>query len=70
MNTLTKRQSEILKLISQEYTNNEIASLLYLSPHTVQSHRKMILAKLKARNTAGLIRRGYEIGILKLVLTT
>ena len=64
--SISKREVEVLQLIAQEYTINEIADQLCLSYHTIVSHRKNILSKLQARNTAGLVRRGFELGILNL----
>ena len=51
---LTKREKEIVKLICMERTTHEIATALYLSPQTVDTHRKNILHKLDIRNIAGL----------------
>lgn len=47
---LTKRQKEILELISKGMTSSEIAACLYLSTETVKNHRKKILATSKAKN--------------------
>ncbi|MCI5082834.1 MAG: response regulator transcription factor, partial [Saprospiraceae bacterium] len=52
---LTKREVEVLQLICQEYTSSEIADQLYISPRTVENHRKSLLSKTGVRNTAGLI---------------
>lgn len=62
---ISNREHEVLELISFENTTREIASKLYISHHTVVSHRKNLMAKLGARNTAGLIRRAFEFGVLK-----
>lgn len=61
---LTGRESEILQLIAYEYTAEEIAKELYLSAHTVNTHRKKLLQKLDVRNTAGLVRKAFELGLL------
>jgi len=53
--TLTSREEEILSLISQGYTNKEIAVKLFLSKRTVDGYRESILYKFGARNTAQLI---------------
>jgi DNA-binding NarL/FixJ family response regulator len=53
---LTRRELEVLKLISDGLTNNEIAEKIFISPLTVDSHRKNLLLKLDARNTASLIK--------------
>lgn len=54
--TLTKREIEIIKLLAQEKSSNEIAQLLFLSSFTVNTHRKNILQKLGLKNSAGLIK--------------
>jgi len=61
---LTKREKEVLYLIAEEYTNKEIAKLLYISQNTVNTYRKSLLLKFSARNIAGVIRRSFENGIL------
>lgn len=60
---LTKREVEILKLIAAEYTTNQIADTLFISLHTVESHRKNIMRKTKAKNMAGLIKYAVKNGI-------
>ncbi len=65
-NSISLREKEILTLIAHEYTAKEIANMLYLSPHTVISHRKNLLTKMNAKNTAGLVRRAFEMGVLQL----
>lgn len=52
---ITKRESEIIVLISEGYTNGQIAEKLFLSNHTINSHRKNIMAKLGVNNTAGIV---------------
>jgi DNA-binding NarL/FixJ family response regulator len=52
---ISERENEIITLIAEGYTNNEIAEKLFLSPHTVNTHRKNILAKLGANNTAAIV---------------
>ena len=61
---LTARELDVLYLISEEFNNNEIAKKLYISVNTVNTHRKSILTKLNARNSAGVIRKSFEYGIL------
>jgi DNA-binding NarL/FixJ family response regulator len=53
---LTRREKEVLKLISDGLTNNEIAEKIFISPLTVDSHRKNLLLKLEAKNTAALVK--------------
>lgn len=60
---LTRREKEVLELIADGMTNTEIAQKLFVSVTTVDSHRKNLLAKLAAKNTAALVKiavsRGY-----------
>lgn len=65
MEMLSTREKEVLKLIAQEYTTQEIADKLYLSKHTIESYRKTLLSKLKVRNLAGLTRYAIKLGLLE-----
>ncbi|MCP3929248.1 MAG: response regulator transcription factor [Bacteroidetes bacterium] len=62
--SLTKREKEILKLIAMEYTGKEIAAELHISINTVETHRRNLLRKLKAKNTAGLVRYAMKHDII------
>jgi DNA-binding NarL/FixJ family response regulator len=62
---LTRREKEVLQLITEEFTNQEIADKLFISPHTVDNHRISLLHKLQAKNTAGLVRRAIEQGLVR-----
>ncbi|MBC7866642.1 MAG: response regulator transcription factor [Gloeobacteraceae cyanobacterium ES-bin-316] len=53
---LTRREKEVLELIANGMTNAEIAKKLFISVTTVDTHRKNLLAKLEAKNTASLVR--------------
>ena len=57
---LTRRENEILRLISNGLTNPKIAEKLFLSLSTVDTHRKSIMRKLNIKNTAFLIRYAIE----------
>ena len=59
---LTNREKEILKLISEGMTNNEMADKLFLSPKTIDTHRTNLLQKLGLKNTAALIKYAVENG--------
>lgn len=61
---LSDREREILGLIAQGMTTPEIAASLFLSPHTVQSHRDHIMAKLGLHSKAALIRYAIERGLV------
>lgn len=63
---LTKRETEILVLISRELTTQEIADTLYLSLPTIETHRRNLMMKTNCKNMAGLVRKGFEIGILQI----
>ena len=65
ISSISSREEEILYLISIEMNTREIANELYISMHTVISHRRNLLAKLQAKNVAGLIRKGFELGLLQ-----
>ena len=70
MKLLTKissREKEVLRMVSFEYTTKEIADQLFLSTHTIDSHKKNLKIKLDVRNSAGLVRRGFEMGFLQAV---
>jgi len=57
---LTSREMQVLDLISFGKTTKEIATVLYISYHTAEQHRKNILRKMDAVNTAQLVRIGFE----------
>ncbi len=61
---ITRREKEILELIAEGKTNTEIASQLFISVNTVDTHRKNLLAKFNAKNTANLVRNAMELKIL------
>lgn len=61
---LTRRELEVLKLIAEEKTNEEIAGKLFLAKRTIDTHRQRILNKVQARNTAGLIKAAYELKLI------
>jgi len=61
---ITKREQEVLENISLGYTTKEIAHMLYLSSHTIISHKKKLLEKLDAVNGPELVRKGFVLGVL------
>jgi DNA-binding NarL/FixJ family response regulator len=61
---ITDRELEILELIIKEYTNQEIAEKLYISSRTVDAHRRNLLQKTGARNTAGLVKYAFQHNII------
>ncbi|MGB3779715.1 MAG: response regulator transcription factor [Tunicatimonas sp.] len=63
---LTRREREILQLIAEENTNPEIAEKLFISPRTVDTHRRNLILKLQAKNTAGLVRYAIKYELVDL----
>lgn len=61
---LTKRETEILALIAQELSNQEIADRLFISLRTVETHRLNLTQKLNTKNTAGLVKEAYKRGLI------
>lgn len=61
---ITRREKEILRLIVDGLTNQEIADKLFISPRTVDTHRSNLMQKLEIKNTAGLVRFAIENGIV------
>ena len=61
---LTRRELQVLELISEEYTNQEIAKKLFLSVSTVETHRMNLSSKLDARNTAGMVKKAIKFGLI------
>ena len=60
---LSKRETQLLRMIKEGMTNKDIAAHLNLSLHTVEAHRKKIHAKLKVSSVAELIKKALDIGI-------
>lgn len=60
---LTDREKEVLKLIAGEFTTGEIAEKLFISKHTVESHRKNLISKLGVRSAAGLVKYAVQMGL-------
>lgn len=62
--TLSERENEIITLIAEGQTNEQIAELLFLSKHTINTHRKNIMAKLGVKNTAGIVMYAVKTGLV------
>jgi DNA-binding NarL/FixJ family response regulator len=63
--SLTMRENEITGLIAQGYTNKQIAEQLFLSPHTIHSHRKNIMKKLGIKSTSELTVYAINVGLIQ-----
>jgi DNA-binding NarL/FixJ family response regulator len=61
---LSDRESEIIVLIAEGNTNSQIAEMLFLSNHTVGTHRKNIMSKLGVRNTAGIVMYAVKTNLI------
>lgn len=61
---LTSREKEIVELVSQEFTTEEIAEKLFISAKTVESHKSNLFQKLGVKNSAGLVRAAFEKGFI------
>jgi len=62
--TISPREKQVLVAIAEGFTAKEIATQLYVSEHTVITHKKRLLHKMKAQNSPALVRRGFETGVL------
>lgn len=61
---LTTREKEVMKMVSEGKSNNEIATLLNISVRTVENHRANIMRKLKLKKTADLVRYAIKEGLV------
>lgn len=61
---VTKREKEIIQLIGDELTVEEIAEQLFLSKHTVETHKKNIFFKLQVKTNAGLVKKAIQLGYI------
>jgi non-specific serine/threonine protein kinase len=62
---LTPRELEVLRLLSAGHTDQEIAAELFISPHTVTSHVKHLLAKLEVGSRAAAVAHAYRDGLIR-----
>ncbi len=61
---LANREKEILNYIAEGYTTKEIADKIFRDVETVRTHRRNLLIKLNAKNTAVLVKKGYEMKLI------
>jgi two-component system, NarL family, response regulator NreC len=62
---LSRRESEVLRLLAQGHTNREVADELGVSVKTIETHRKRLSDKLGLKNRAQLFRYAVEVGLLE-----
>ncbi len=67
---LSDREKEVLHLVAQEYTTPQIAALLNLSSHAIDTHKKHLKNKLNVKNSAGMVRKGFELGLLQIAASS
>lgn len=67
-NLLTAREVEIVQLICEELTTAEIAERLFISPRTVDTHRKHILEKTESKSVVSLIKLAYEYNLISVAI--
>ncbi|MEW6736106.1 MAG: LuxR C-terminal-related transcriptional regulator [Acidobacteriota bacterium] len=63
ISNLTERESQVLKLLADGYTNEEAAEILELSRRTVEAHRAHIMLKLQIRDVPGLVKYAIRSGL-------
>lgn len=61
---ISERENEIIVLIAEGQTNQQIAEKLFLSNHTINTHRKNIMAKLGVKNTAGIVMYAVKMNLV------
>lgn len=62
---LTKKESEVLKLIAQEFSNQEIAERLGCGIRTVDTHKRNLIRKLEVKNVVGLVKYALKMGVVR-----
>lgn len=62
--TITKRELDVLTLIAQEFSGTQIAEKLFISPTTVETHRKHLMHKLGVQTTIGLVKYAIKFQII------
>lgn len=61
---ITKREIEVIKLIAQEFTTQEIADQLFVSTNTVATHKRNLFVKMDVKNSVGMIKKAVDWGLL------
>jgi two-component system nitrate/nitrite response regulator NarL len=66
-NHLTDREIEIIRMIEREYSNKQIAHLLFISERTIETHRKNIFRKTNTQTVVGLLKYAYAASSRKII---
>ncbi|WP_293957699.1 MULTISPECIES: response regulator transcription factor [unclassified Sphingobacterium] len=61
---LTRREKEVLSLVAKGMTTNEIADVLFISSHTVESHRKNLMEKFQTKSVTAAVKSALEYGLI------
>jgi LuxR family maltose regulon positive regulatory protein len=64
MESLSKRELELLELLAEGLSNRDIAERLFLSPHTVKTHVRNIYSKLDVSSRTQAVARARVLGLL------
>ncbi len=64
MKAVTLQEKKIIELIGLGYSTNQMAKTLSVSPHTIESHRKNLLVKFDAKNSAELILKAVKANVI------
>lgn len=62
---LTRRENEILELVAQGVTAREIATMLFVSMDTVETHKRNVVQKMEARNTVDAVAKALRMGLIE-----
>ncbi len=62
--TISKRELDVLRLIAEEYSGTQIAERLFISPSTVETHRKHLMQKLGVQSTIGLVKYAIKCQLI------
>ena len=62
---LTRREKEILNFVAKGLTTNQIADALFISSHTVESHRKNLMEKFQTKSVTAAVKSAIEYGLIR-----
>ena len=61
---ISRREKEIIACVSKEMSNKQIADVLFISPRTVENHKRNLFQKLGVKNSVGLLRKSLELNLI------